>query len=106
VALDPRWVGLDTLDPRLPATGLSARGCSGIATGVGWKHHDVRSAAMSDDNGYRKYKEQADADVESVEAGDSPSDVESKVLGLTHVSGAPSVNAKQGEESAATIDGS
>jgi hypothetical protein len=61
---------------------------------------------MSDDNGYKKYKEQADADVESVEAGDSPSDVESKVMGLTHLSGAPSHNAKEGEKSAATIEGS
>ena len=52
---------------------------------------------MSDDN---KYKEQADADVASVESGDSPSDVESKVLGLSHVSGQPSKNAAQGEASA------
>jgi hypothetical protein len=58
---------------------------------------------MSDTN---KYKEQADADVESVEAGDTPTDVESKVLGLTHVSGQPSRDAKEGEKSADSVEGS
>jgi hypothetical protein len=58
---------------------------------------------MSDDN---KYKEQADADVESVEAGDTPTDVESKVLGLTHVSGKPSRDATEGEKSADSVEGS
>jgi hypothetical protein len=57
---------------------------------------------MSDDN---KYKEQADADVASVEPGDSPTDVESKVLGLTHVSGQPSHDAAEGEKSAEAVDG-
>jgi hypothetical protein len=58
---------------------------------------------MSDDNQYRK---QAEADAASVEAGDSPTDVESKVLGLTHASGKPSKDAKEGEQSADSIEGS
>jgi len=58
---------------------------------------------MSNEN---KSKETADADVESIEVGDTPSDVESKVLGLTHISGQPSHDAKEGEESAATVEGS
>jgi hypothetical protein len=58
---------------------------------------------MSNDN---KYKEQAEADVASVEAGDSPTDVESKVLGLTHLSGQPSKDAAEGEKSADAIEGS
>ena len=46
---------------------------------------------MSNEN---KSKETADADVESM------------VLGLTHISGQPSHDAKEGEESAATVEGS
>ena len=57
---------------------------------------------MSDTN---KYQEQADADVASVEAGDTPTDVESKVLGLTHVSGQPSHDAAEVEKTAETVDG-
>jgi hypothetical protein len=57
---------------------------------------------MSNDN---KYKETAEADVASVEVGDSPTDVESKVLGLTHISGQPSHDAKEGEKSADSVEG-
>ncbi|HEY1531713.1 MAG TPA: hypothetical protein VGF80_12910 [Galbitalea sp.] len=57
----------------------------------------------NDDN---KYRETAEADVASVEVGDTPSDVESKVIGLTHISGQPSHNAAEGEKSADTVEGS
>ena len=50
---------------------------------------------MSDTN---KYKEQADADVASVEVGDTPSDVEAKVIGLTHIAGVPSHDAEDSEQ--------
>jgi hypothetical protein len=58
---------------------------------------------MSDEE---KYKETADADVASIEVGDSPTDVESKVLGLTHISGQPSDDAVEGEKSADAVEGS
>jgi hypothetical protein len=58
---------------------------------------------MSDSD---KNKETAEADVASVEVGDTPTDVESKVLGLTHLSGQPSHDAKEGEKSADTVEGS
>ena len=57
---------------------------------------------MADDN---KYKETAEADVASVKPGDSPTDVESKVLGLTHLSGRPSTDAAEGAISAELIEG-
>ncbi len=42
--------------------------------------------------------ETAEADVASVEVGDTPSDVESKVMGLTHIGGVPSHDAEDSEE--------
>jgi hypothetical protein len=56
---------------------------------------------MSDEN---KYKQTADEDVASIEVGDSATDVESKVLGLTHISGQPSHDAAEGEQSADTLE--
>lgn len=52
---------------------------------------------MSDTNHDRNV---ADEDVASVKVGDSASDVESKVLGLTHISGAPTPQAEDSKEAA------
>jgi hypothetical protein len=55
---------------------------------------------MSDkDHGFaERAKETAEADVASVEVGDTPTDVESKLMGLTHVGGVPSHDAEDSEE--------
>jgi len=45
-----------------------------------------------------RQKETAETDVASVEVGDSPSDVEAKVIGLTHIAGVPSHDAKDADE--------
>lgn len=53
---------------------------------------------MSEANSYDKAKASADADVESIEVGDTASDIESKVLGITHISGTPSHQAEDADE--------
>ena len=52
-----------------------------------------------------KYKETAEAGIASVKPGDNPTDVESKLLGLTHPSGRPSTDAAEGPISAELIEG-
>jgi hypothetical protein len=55
---------------------------------------------MSDNeqNFAARQQETAEADVASVDVGDSPSDVEAKVIGLTHIAGVPSHDAKDADE--------
>jgi hypothetical protein len=53
-----------------------------------------------------KYKEQAEADVASVQVGDNPTEVESKVLGRHRFFGGPSENAEGAEETSASLEGS
>jgi hypothetical protein len=65
--------------------------------GVGLRQRTEGVLSMSDTNHDRKV---ADEDVASVKVGDSPSDVESKVLGITHISGAPTEHAEDSEEAA------
>ena len=50
---------------------------------------------MSETN---KYREAAERDVASIKPGDTPTEVESKVLGLTHVSGSPDEESKDADE--------
>ncbi len=54
---------------------------------------------MGDENYKEKYKEAAEADVASIEVGDSSADVEAKVLGLAHLTGVPSEVANDADES-------
>jgi hypothetical protein len=53
---------------------------------------------MSDAN---KYKDAAEKDVASIEVGDSPSEVESKILGLGDLSGLPDEQADDAEDASA-----
>ena len=50
---------------------------------------------MSDEN---KYKEAAEKDVASIEVGDSPSQIESKILGLGDLTGLPDEEAEDADE--------
>jgi hypothetical protein len=50
---------------------------------------------MTDSN---KYRDSAEQDVASIEAGDSATEVESKILGLSHISGSPDEQAKDAKD--------
>jgi hypothetical protein len=50
---------------------------------------------MSETN---EYRDQADRDVASIAPGDTPTEVESKVLGLGHISGLPDEAAKDADD--------
>jgi len=56
------------------------------------------SYIMSDSN---KYKDSAEKDVASIEVGDSPTEVESKILGLGGLSGLPDEQADDAEDAEA-----
>jgi hypothetical protein len=53
---------------------------------------------VSDEKHYDHDRESADADVDSIQEGDTASDIESKLLGMTHISGNPSHDADDADE--------
>jgi hypothetical protein len=53
---------------------------------------------MSDTN---KYRDAAEKDVASIEVGDSPSEIESKILGLGELSGLPDEEAEDEKDAEA-----